>query len=123
MIISLMVIMCLDVVQAQTVTMSDAITTARSQSVEALKARQSFMESKGLVRDLDVDDAQEILKRATTLAYDLGHMSEKSADLSKVKSIEDLAYFTQVVQESMGVISKTSTEFENDRPYDHSLSA
>ena len=43
MIISLMVIMCLDVVQAQTVTMSDAITTARSQSVEALKARQSFI--------------------------------------------------------------------------------
>lgn len=76
--------------------------------------RQSFMESKGLIKGLDNGAVEALLKKSPTLAYDLSHMKDKHADLSDTQSIQNLAYFTSVVQENMGMVAKTASEWETD---------
>lgn len=76
--------------------------------------RQSFMGSKGLIKGLDNGAVEALLKKSPTLAYDLSHMKDKHADLSDTQSIQNLAYFTSVVQENMGMVAKTASEWETD---------
>ena len=79
------------------------------------KAQQHYVETNlGLTRDISSEDLSAILKSNPTIAYDLEHIKDKGLGFKDAsQSMRDMAYFFNVVKESMGVVAQTSGEWEN----------